>query len=417
MLVSRYVPNESLGGRDFDRGDLLPAFNEGTDANWLRAHRPFLRERKNGRTVPCINQATGRWTVEKGQRQPIVETVPIANLRDQGMFLPVWNATSLRKEDWIQIDRQVTMVSRERLRAWADAEAAVPYGGFDGMSKLTLEYELMSESGEAVVDFDAMTEGRQDSVLFKLRSLPLPITHSDFYFSERRLRVSRNSTPLDTTQAEQGSRRIAEMIEKTILGVTDGFSGVSYGAQTAGYAAHDTSTPDDGHGSALGASTIYGYTTFPHRLTKTNFTTPTSSNGPTTYAEVLTAINTLHNQNFFGPFVIYHSTDWSEFMDSPFSTAGGNHPGETLRTMLLKNENISDVRRVDWLKASTNPFTLLFVQLTSNVVQAVNGMGITTLQWPTIGGMRQNFKIMAIMVPLLKSDYKGQVGILHGTTS
>ena len=76
----------------------------------------------------------------------------------------------------------------------------------------------MSDPGGALVDMDAMTEGKTDSPLFKLRAIPLPITHGDFWFSERRLEVSRNSTALDTTMAEAVSRRIAETVEATTIG-------------------------------------------------------------------------------------------------------------------------------------------------------------------------------------------------------
>lgn len=101
-------------------------------------------------------------------------------------------------------------------------------------------------------------------------------------------------------------------------------------------------------------------------------------------------------------------------MDNPFSTAGGNHPGETLRTMLMKIPDISGVQRLDFL---TSTYTLIFVQQTSDVARGVIGMDITTVQWPSLGGMRKNFKVMAILVPHLRSDYSGRCGILHGTTA
>jgi len=44
-------------------------------------------------------------------------------------------------------------------------------------------------------------------------------------------------------------------------------------------------------------------------------------------------------------------------------------------------------------------------------------MPITTVQWESQGGMRLNFKVMAIQVPQLRADYSSQSGIAHGTTS
>jgi hypothetical protein len=362
-------------------------------------HRPYFDKYDR----PCVTVNTGEYTVEKGERLPIKRSRLVRDvINDMGIINPVLltaNATALRKEDWIEMDRAVLTAARQRLRAWADLRAANSYGGFDGMSRMTLEYEAMSDPGEAIVDMDGITEGRTDNPLFKLRSLPLPITHSDFWFSERRLKVSRNSTPLDTTMAEAAARRVAEKIEKTTIGEE---TGVTYGTESSGYGAHD------------GDSKVWGYTNFTYRNTKTNFTVPTGSNASTTFSEVLEALNDLYDDRFYGPFMVYHSTDWTPYMNGVFSSSGGNHPGETLRSMILKIPDVVDVRRLDFLD---DTYTLLFVQMTADVARAVNGMDITTVQWPSLGGLRQNYKVMAIQVPQLRADYNQRCGILHGTTA
>jgi hypothetical protein len=55
--------------------------------------------------------------------------------------------------------------------------------------------------------------------------------------------------------------------------------------------------------------------------------------------------------------------------------------------------------------------------MTSDVARAINGMDITTVQWETQGGMRVNFKVMAIQVPQIRSDFNGRTGIVHATTA
>jgi hypothetical protein len=268
------------------------------------------------------------------------------------------------------------------------------------MAKLTLEYEAMSDPGEAVVDMDGLSDARQDSPLFKLRSLPLPITHSDFNFSSRRIAVSRNTgTPLDTTMAEAAGRRVAEMIERTVIGIE---TGASYATQTAGYGAHD------------GTSTVYGYTNCPARITKTNLTIPTGSNPEATVADILAMRSLMYNNKFFGPFMIYHSTDWDLYLDNDYARLGGSNANLTLRQRLKAIEGIQDVRRLDYL---TNTFTMIMVQMTPDVARAINGMDITTVQWESQGGMRLNFKVMAIQVPQVRWDYNGIAGIIHATTT
>jgi len=374
--------------------------------------RPYLVY-QNGRNLPHVTVNTGR-TVrdEKGNYVPERKSIALEVLARRGVYSPVANATSLRKEQWIELDRVVRLVARERLRAWADLAAANTFGGFDAMARSTLEYEAMSDPGEAVVDMDALTPGRIDSPLFKLRSMPLPIIHSDFWFSERRLAESRSSgSPLDTTMAEACSRRVAEMIEKTVIGVTGGVSGFAYGGQTTGVTAHDTS-------GGLGASTVYGYTTFPHRSTKTNMTVPTSNNPDATVDDVLAMRNTLYGNKYYGPFMAYHSTDWDRYLDDDYFTGtfaqGLAAPAGTLRDRLKRIEGIQDVRRLDFL---TSTFTMILVQMTADVARAVNGMDITTVQWEENGGMKKLFKVMAIQVPQLRSDYNNLTGILHGTTT
>lgn len=355
--------------------------------------RPFLDN--HGRKCVMVNNGYANDGRTINYKKMLVGDV-INNL---GISSPVYNATSLRKQEWTMLDTSVLRAARQRLRAWADLAGANTFGGFNGMSKLVLEHETMSDPGEAVVDFDGLTDGRNDSPKFQLRGLPLPITHSDFHFSSRRLAVSRNSgTPLDSTMAEAAGRRVGEMIEKTTIGVE---TGVTYG---------DSSQYDL-------APTVFGYTNYPNRLTKTDLTKPTTGGwtASTTLGQVLLMRDLLTANNFYGPFMLYHSNDWDQYMDNDYtlSTSSGVAT-QTLRERLKKIEGIQDVRRLDFF---TDTFSLIMVQMTSDVARAVNGMDITTVQWESQGGMRLNFKVMCIMVPQLRSDFNDNCGICHGSAA
>lgn len=357
--------------------------------------RPFIDGK--GRKVVMVN--TGQLTTNKdtGRQEPVLKKRLVSELIANGMYSPVFNATSLRKQEWVLLDSVVLKAARARLRAWADLAASDTFGGFNGMSRTVLEHETMSDPGEAVVDMDGLTEGRSDRPRFDLKGLPLPITHSDFWFSSRQLAVSRNTgTPLDSTMAEAAGRRVAEMIEKITIGTIAGMKLSKTGSLLA-------DNPQ-----------VYGYTNFPSRITKTDLTVPTGANPEATVADVLEMRSTLYDVNRFGPFMLYHSPDWDQFMDNDYILTGGNVATQTLRERLRAIEGIQDVRRLDFL---TNTFTLLMVQMTSDVARAVNGMDITTVQWETQGGMRLNFKVMAIHVPQLRADFNGSTGILHATTA
>lgn len=317
------------------------------------------------------------------------KVVPIANLGDYGIFSPmISNATGLSKDSWQLLDDAVIKVARERLRAWGDLSAANTFGGFDGMSKTILEHQTIDDVGEALVDMDGITETRGDEPRFQLEGLPLPITHSGFHFSARQIAIGSNSgMPLDTTMAEQAGRRVAEAVEKTVFGVQTGL--------IFGTAADYGRTPQ-----------VYGYTNFPARISDTSGTDPTGANGTTVLNDWLSYRDQLYDNNFYGPFMVYTSTGWDQFLDDEFKT----NSDKTLRQRLLEIDGISGIRRLDFL---TTDFQVIFVQMTSEVARAVVGMPFTTLQWETKGGMQTNFKVMTISVPQLRADFDDNCGILH----
>ncbi len=361
--------------------------------------RPFI----DSRGVQCIALNTGKKKYDERLKMdiPILQKVPVQLLQQRGVNNPTFNAMSLTKEAWVELDRAVVRATRQRLRAWTDLAAASSRGGFNGMSKMTLEYQAMTDPGEAVVDMDGITDGRSDRPLFNLKSVPLPITHSDFWFSEREIAVSRNTgTPLDTTMVEAAARRVAEMIEKTLIGVE---TGVTYGTRSGDPATAHT-----------GTSTVYGYTNFPYRVTKIDLNTPTGANPDAVMTDVLEMVETMQSNGFFGPYMLYHSTGYSRYLNDDYFRSGSTSAVRSLRQRVMEIEGIQDIRRLDYL---TSGYQLILVQMTSEVAQAINGMDITTVQWESQGGMRQNFKVMAIQVPLLKSPYNGVAGIVHGTTS
>lgn len=350
--------------------------------------RPYI----DGKGQRCVTVNVGK----DSNGKPVFEKRTIAEMINNGVYLPVFNATSLRKDEWIQLDQVVVKAARQRLRAWADLAAANTYGGFNGMGTTILEHETMSDPGEALVDMEGVTEGRTDSPKYQLEGLPLPITHSDFYFTARRLAASRrNGMPLDTTMAEAAGRRVAEKIEKTLIGVD---TGITYG-DSANYGR---------------TSTVYGYTNFTNRNTKTDLTTPLGSNPEATVQDILEMRDQLYSDNFYGPFMLYHSTSYDIFLDNDYFRSGGTAVNTTLRQRIAAIEGISGIRRLDFL---TSGYVLIMVQMTPDVARAVNGMDITTVQWETKGGMQLNFKVMAIQVPQLRADFDGRCGIVHATTA
>ena len=326
----------------------------------------------------------------------VVEPQKVADRMRHGMpVMHVDNATTLTKDQWIRIDTVVMKAARRRQRAWSDLRAANTFGGFDGMTTPILEYEAVNDPGEAVVDMEGLAEGRNFAPKFERRGLPLPITHSDFHLSERFLAVSRSKGQAqDLPRAEMAAERVAEVIEQTLIGTT---TGITYGAD-----------------NYLDASTVYGYTNFPPRTTKTDLTAPSATNGTTILSDVLAMLEDSYANNFYGPFVLYTSTNYDAVLDNDLKA----NSDKSVRQRLREIDNITDIRRLDYLTGDV----LIMVQMTADVAEAVNGAEITTVQWDTKGGMQRNFKVMGIQVPRLRAVYESgtdnQVaGIVHATTS
>ncbi len=377
--------------------------------------RPYLNENN----VPCVTIQTGRivWNEAKKRHQPQLKTFAIRDLQRRGIDIPIFNTTtSLRKEDWIEIDRRVVEVSRPRLRFFNEVARRASYGGFNAFGKMTLEYQAVSDPGEALISMDGLAEGRNDRPRNNIRSIPLPIIHSDAQMSSRVLANSRNSgVGLDTTMITACTRRVAEMVERLAIGTE---TGPEWGTVSTGPFPHE------------GLSKIYGITTYPYRLTKTDLSNPSSGWTPDdTVTDVLEMRSQMYGANMYGPYMIFHSTDWDAYLDADYYSAASGTGGvvassQTLRQRLLRigseqnpegGGQIMGVMRLDYLDEATNPFTMIMVQLTEDVIEAVNGMRPTVFQWTEKGGFDLRFKVAAIQVIRLKHDYTGQCGVLHAT--
>lgn len=300
----------------------------------------------------------------------------------------------LRKDEWVLLDEAIIRVAKQRLRAWKDLMMnGLRYGIPNGMAKTVLQYQNLSDISDATISMDGLRQSERDRPVFDLVNLPLPIIHKDFSFPARELMASRTTSnfmtggaaaALDLTTGMLAARRCAESVEKLLLGVT-----ASY---------------------AFGGGTIYGYTNFPYRATKV-MTIPTGLNADVTLAEVLAMKKQSQDMYHFGPWMIYASIDWDQYLDNDYILTGGNVATQTLRQRLSKIDGIMGVMTLDYLPAKT----MLLVEMNPEVARGVVGMDMTTVSWETHGGLQMNFKVMCIMVPQLRADQNNNTGIIHGT--
>ncbi len=345
----------------------------------------------------------------EGEQVPESKYVPLQTLINNGVVPQTFNSSALTHDTWQKIDRVVLKASRERLDAWNDLATANTFGGFDGMAITALIKDTMTDPGDAKVDMDTLSDDFNDAPIFTPDILPLPIIHAGATISQRRMAQSRNGgLPLDTTMLESSGRRVAETLEKMTIGVDD-FSGLVIG--------NDTTYTNNG---------IYGFRTQPDRIEKTDITASASFVAETFVKEIIAMIELARAQNFFGPFVLYYSTSWDQYLARDYYVfADTGYAASPTMTVLQRVEQIRKIQRVASLDLFSNTDELLLVQMTSETVRAVNGMEFTPVMWTKDGGAQTMLRVMGIKVPDLKSQYIGQsttvtdrvCGIVHGTTA
>lgn len=392
QLMTEFITNQGGGwSPDGPMGEAL--CHVGMDIERMRPYFDNHRFDEEGNSNPffgrpCFNMRVGQeWDPKQRRMVPVYEQTRLKQ------YDPVFNATTLTKDEWKIIDDRVVMVARQRLKAWQDLVSANSIS-IDGYGHSLFEYDTTSDPGEVTVDMDGDGGPRDDQETYTREAVPLPITYCAYTLKDRQMVISRNKGQgTDVRKAEAAGRRIGEHLEKTYIGTV---TGLSYGV-TADYSR---------------AASVYGLTNYPDRVTKTDMTTPTGSNGTTVYNDFIEMREAMYAQNFFGPFMVYYSTPYDTYLDTHLSTSEVS--AGTVRKAIEGIQGIAGLQRLDYL---TSGYQVIFVQMTSDVARAVLGMPLKTVQWDTMGGVRHNFRTMTIQLPQLFSDDNGQCGIGHGTTS
>lgn len=397
--------------------------------------RPFVEDDPShplrGRVCAIINTGRKKLNNSTGKYETVFKQFTVNSLQRRGINSPVFvnNATALSKETWLQLDKVAIEASRYRTMAWDDLKKVGTYT-LNGMGKMILEHETLSDVGVALQDMDGTGDGKNTMPLRQLEGTPLPITYAGWEISQRKLMISKNNggVGIDTTLAENSGRRIAEMLEKQTIGVQ---TGLVYGG---------ASTHAGGYGQT---SAIYGMVNHPQRLTYVLLRKPSQAawTPEMLVNDFLTILDNLRLRKQFGDFTVYSSTDWDKYLDGDYyvyKTSGAVAPTTTLRKRLLQIEGILAIKRLDFLFASpptananstgyygpggegyngNYPFTLVFAKNDSTTRRAVSGLPITTVQWESKGGAVLNFRTMCIEVPEYFADFYGNMGLLHANAS
>lgn len=290
---------------------------------------------------------------------------------------------TLRKDEWVAFDEALVQEAMIRLKGVADLIAAgltinVP----NAMGKTVLQYEKVTDMNPAIVSMDGAVRSENDRQEFDISSLPLPITHKDFWINLRTLTASRErGESLDTTQVRTAGRLVAEATESML------FLG----------------------GKTFGGARIYGYTNHPDRNTVSFQTNgnwvQTAKTGENILEDVLECISAAQADRMYGPYWLYVPQNSSLKLEEDFKAASD----KTIRQRLMEIDGLQSIRVVDQLTSNN----IILVQATVDVTAMVMGIPLQTVQWDIEGGFIINFKAFQIAIPLIRSDAQGRSGVVH----
>jgi len=298
--------------------------------------------------------------------------------------MPVNNAnTSLLYDEWKLMDEELMRIVQDELVGLADLrEYGLEKTIGNGMGHTVFQYQEIMNELEVELSMDGITRGKNNAPIMTLKQIPLPILHVDYEFNERMLQVSRNDgVALDVEQVTAARRAINEKIEDML------FTDFTY---------------------AYAGGTIYSYTNHPDRVPLKMTTSWLDSS--MTSALICTAVSGMVQElidikKTAGGLVLYLPTAYF----SKITYKSPDKEQESIYNCILQNPKIKKIVFVDRIVGEQ----VFLIQMNTETVRWLNGMGMQNIMWNSEGGMRHHFKAMTIQLPQIRSDYLERLGIVH----
>lgn len=336
--------------------------------------------------LPFSNPATmfkGVGLVSPAALRPYINKNGQSVIAIDGREITTNAVASLRYDEWKDIDRRVIAVATQRLVGVGDLISRGLVHNLGSIGNTIAQWQRSSDITPAQVNMSGVSRGEKDTMNFDTKAVPVPVVFKDFEVNLRRLAASRlMGEALDTSMSDMAARVVAEASEDMLFA---------------------------GRAIQVDGETIYGYTNHPDRNTASLAKQWTASN--CTGAEILAMVQAmlvlLRADLMFGPYTLYIPGGYETRLDDDF--APGTSDARTIRQRIMQLEGISAIRVADRLAAHN----VILVQLERNTVDMAIAQDITTVQWQTMGMLQENYKVMAVWAPRVKSDFDGRSGLCH----
>lgn len=291
----------------------------------------------------------------------------------------------------VVVDRAVVEVGLQRLSFVADLLAeGLTYNLPDPLSVTQLEWERVNQIGGAQRTMTPSARGERQMPKRDFERIPIYLTTDDFSLDIRTLRMSeRVGQPLDTTLVGQATRRVNEALEDAAI--------------------NGTTTPD-GQNFTVAGYGAPGLLNAPNANTHTIAVNWNTATGEQIRADVMTMIGKAQTDLKFGPYNLYVPTAVANAMTADFKANGNDSIGQRLESITVGGRPLR-IRATDMMPATK----VALVQMTSDVVDIVDGQRPTVIPWISPDGFTFYWMVMAIMVQRVRDDYNGGSGIVIGT--
>lgn len=302
-------------------------------------------------------------------------------LQSGGNFNALRTNGVLLRDEWKAFDNVVVDITRENLVAVAEVmNRGLVYNLPNALGSLTLEWqELLDDLVEAEVSMSGLNEATKDRLSFGTRQMPIPIIHKEFFYNLRFLEAARrHGRAVETDHATIATRKVAEKIEGIL------FTGLAI---------------------STSQGVIYGLLNHPDRQTGSTTADWDTATGAQIVSDAVAMLNKMATSYMVGPYVLF----------IPLTAAahlGEDYKAESDRTIMERLMALPGINRIVATPKLTGG-TVLLVQMTSDVVQMVDGLQPMMVEWETRGGFEFTFKIIAIMVPRIRSSGNKKSGIVH----
>lgn len=292
------------------------------------------------------------------------------------------NASALlRYDEWKDIDRSVIEAGMQRMPAFSDLRSRGLTHPLGSIGQTVSMWETLNDMTEASVAMSAITRGEKDTPSYGNASVPVPIVFKEFSVELRRLEASRRfGAGIDVLGATIAGRLVGEKSEKMLF---------------------------QGAGIQVDGATIYGYLNHPNRntVTLTENWDAVGKTGEEIVADVQAMLVAARADRFYGPYMLYIPSLYEGVLDNDYRA----NDSRTVRNRILALSGVAAIQVDDFLPANN----VVLVQLTKDVVDIAIAQDITTVQWSILGGMQEEFKVMAVWVPRIKAGPDGESGIVH----